>query len=68
MQKVLFTGATGCLGRFVVQEFKKRGYWVRVLALRHIVITKLLRWPFQYLQKPKKLQEYPCGWSKWLLK
>ena len=32
MQKVLVAGATGYLGRFVVQEFKKRGYWVRVLA------------------------------------
>ena len=25
MQKVLIAGATGYLGRFVVQEFKKRG-------------------------------------------
>ena len=32
MQKVLVAGATGYLGRFVVQEFKKRGYWVRALA------------------------------------
>jgi len=32
MQKVLVAGATGYLGRFVVQEFKKRGYWVRSLA------------------------------------
>jgi len=32
MQKVLIAGATGYLGRFVVQEFKKRGYWVRALA------------------------------------
>jgi uncharacterized protein YbjT (DUF2867 family) len=32
MKKVLVAGATGYLGRFVVQEFKKRGYWVRALA------------------------------------
>jgi uncharacterized protein YbjT (DUF2867 family) len=32
LQKVLVAGATGYLGRFVVQEFKKRGYWVRALA------------------------------------
>ena len=32
MQKVLVAGATGYLGRFVVREFKKRGYWVRALA------------------------------------
>jgi uncharacterized protein YbjT (DUF2867 family) len=30
--KVLVAGATGYLGRFVVQELKRRGYWVRVLA------------------------------------
>ena len=32
MQKVLIAGATGYLGRFVVQEFKKQGYRVRALA------------------------------------
>jgi uncharacterized protein YbjT (DUF2867 family) len=32
MQKVLVAGATGYLGRFVVQEFKKQGYRVRALA------------------------------------
>jgi uncharacterized protein YbjT (DUF2867 family) len=32
MKKVLIAGATGYLGRFIVQEFKKRGYWVRALA------------------------------------
>lgn len=31
-QKVLVAGATGYLGRYVVQEFKRRGFWVRVLA------------------------------------
>jgi len=30
--KVLVAGATGYLGRFVVQEFKRRGYWIRALA------------------------------------
>ncbi len=32
MQKVLVAGATGYLGRFVVQAFKQKGYWVRALA------------------------------------
>lgn len=32
MKKVLIAGATGYLGRFVVQEFKKQGYWIRALA------------------------------------
>ena len=32
MQKVLVAGATGYLGRYVVQEFKKQGFWVRTLA------------------------------------
>jgi uncharacterized protein YbjT (DUF2867 family) len=32
MQRVLIAGSTGYLGRFVVREFKERGYWVRVLA------------------------------------
>lgn len=37
---VLVAGATGYLGRFVVQAFKERGYWVRALTrdedrLRH---------------------------------
>jgi uncharacterized protein YbjT (DUF2867 family) len=31
-RKVLVAGATGYLGRYVAQEFKRRGYWVRVLA------------------------------------
>lgn len=32
MKKVLVAGATGYLGRYVVQEFKNRGYWVRALV------------------------------------
>ena len=32
MHKVLVAGATGYLGRFVVQAFKQKGYWVRALA------------------------------------
>ncbi|MGK0335748.1 MAG: hypothetical protein ACJAWF_000360 [Candidatus Azotimanducaceae bacterium] len=30
--RVLIAGATGYLGKFVAQEFKRRGYWVRVLT------------------------------------
>ena len=32
MQRVLLAGSTGYLGKFVVREFKDRGYWVRALA------------------------------------
>ena len=32
MKRVLIAGATGYLGRYVVQEFKKQGFWVRALA------------------------------------
>jgi len=32
MQKVLVAGATGYLGKFVVSEFSRQGYWVRALA------------------------------------
>ena len=32
VKKVLVAGSTGYLGRYVAQEFKKRGYWVRALA------------------------------------
>jgi uncharacterized protein YbjT (DUF2867 family) len=31
-QRVLVAGATGYLGKYVVQEFKRRGYWVRALT------------------------------------
>ena len=32
MKRILVAGATGYLGRYVVKEFKKQGYWVRALA------------------------------------
>lgn len=32
MKKALVAGATGYLGKYVVREFKQRGYWVRALA------------------------------------
>lgn len=32
MQRVLIAGSTGYLGQFVTKEFKKRGYWVRILT------------------------------------
>jgi len=31
-KRVLIAGATGYLGKFAVQAFKQRGYWVRVLT------------------------------------
>jgi len=32
MKRVLVAGATGYLGRYVVKEFKKQGYWVQALT------------------------------------
>jgi uncharacterized protein YbjT (DUF2867 family) len=32
MKNILVAGATGYLGKFVVKEFKKQGYWIRALA------------------------------------
>lgn len=32
MKKVLVAGSTGYIGRYVVQELKNRGYWVRALV------------------------------------
>jgi len=32
MLRVLVAGSTGYLGKFVVREFKERGYWVRALV------------------------------------
>jgi len=32
MKKVLVAGATGYLGKYVVREFRKQGYWIRAMA------------------------------------
>lgn len=32
MKKVLIAGATGYLGRYIVEEFKKQGFWIRALT------------------------------------
>jgi uncharacterized protein YbjT (DUF2867 family) len=32
LKKILVAGATGYLGRYLVQELKRQGYWVRALA------------------------------------
>ena len=32
MKKVLIAGATGYLGRYLIEETKKQGYWVKALA------------------------------------
>ena len=32
MKKILVGGATGYLGRYLIMELKKQGYWVRALA------------------------------------
>jgi uncharacterized protein YbjT (DUF2867 family) len=40
MKKVLVAGSTGYIGRYVVQEFKNRGYWVRALVRNSDKIKK----------------------------
>ena len=35
MKKVLVAGASGYLGRYAVNEFKERGYYVRALVRNH---------------------------------
>ncbi|MGJ4747847.1 SDR family oxidoreductase [Leptospira sp. SA-E8] len=32
MKRILVLGATGGLGRFVVQELREKGYWIRVIS------------------------------------
>ena len=32
MKKVLVAGATGYLGKYIIQEFHRKGYWIRALA------------------------------------
>ena len=41
MKRVLVAGATGYLGRYVVNEFKKQGFWVRALARNATKLEKL---------------------------
>lgn len=41
MKRVLVAGATGYLGRYVVKEFKKQGFWVRALARNATKLEKL---------------------------
>ncbi|MBT8380260.1 MAG: SDR family oxidoreductase [Ignavibacteria bacterium] len=41
MKKVLVAGTTGYLGKYVVQEFKKQGYWTRALARNTAMIESL---------------------------
>ena len=41
MKKVLVAGATGYLGKYVVKEFKKQGYWVRALTRSSEKLTSI---------------------------
>lgn len=40
MKRILVAGATGYLGRFLVQALKTQGYWVRVLVRNHPQATQ----------------------------
>ncbi|NBL76179.1 NAD(P)H-binding protein [Proteus sp. G2665] len=39
MKRILVAGATGYLGRFLVQALKTQGYWVRILVRNHSQTT-----------------------------
>jgi len=41
MEKVLVAGATGYLGKFLISEFKKQGYWIRALARNTAKLNKV---------------------------
>ena len=41
MKNVLVAGATGYLGKYVLQEFKKQEYWVRTLARNSAMFENL---------------------------
>ncbi len=41
MKRALIAGTTGYLGRYVVKEFKKQGFWVRGLARNEKKLEKL---------------------------
>jgi len=40
-QRMLVVGATGYLGKFIVKELKKRGYWVRALSRNNQIIEPI---------------------------
>lgn len=48
MTRVLVEGATGCLGRFIAREFKRRGAWVWMLARK----PDKLKTPGPFLKPP----------------
>ena len=41
MKKVLVAGATGYLGKYIVQEFHRKGYWVRALTRNEKKLAKV---------------------------
>ncbi|MEJ2599478.1 MAG: SDR family oxidoreductase [Anaerolineales bacterium] len=41
MKKVLVAGSTGYSGKFVVQEFKRQGYWLRALTRNQKKLSEL---------------------------
>ncbi|PJZ48814.1 SDR family oxidoreductase [Leptospira saintgironsiae] len=41
MKRILVLGATGGLGRFVVQELKKKGYWIRVVSRSNVKLKAI---------------------------
>ena len=44
MKRVLVAGATGYLGKFVLQEFKKQEYWTRALSRSSAKLETLERY------------------------
>jgi len=42
MKKVLVAGATGYLGRYVIQELKRQGFWIRALTRKPDKLDSLI--------------------------
>lgn len=57
MCRVLVAGATGYLGRYVVQELKEQGYWVRALARN----PERLKQPGTFMSPPVNADEVFVG-------
>ncbi|PJZ52369.1 SDR family oxidoreductase [Leptospira adleri] len=65
MKRILVLGATGTLGKFVIEELRKQGYWIRVLS-RSSSKLRILNAPFDEsvlgdLFAPKSLESAVSG-------
>ncbi|TGM09638.1 NAD-dependent epimerase/dehydratase family protein, partial [Leptospira stimsonii] len=65
MKRILVLGATGSLGKFVIEELRRQGYWIRILS-RSSSKLRSLNLPFDEsvlgdLFDPKSLESAVSG-------